>query len=83
MNALSHAPNLQTIIVPGRLALSRDAGRSLETLAKNSSLKKLWLTLSEDEYASPEIVTQVEYICARAKFRGLAALKPPPLLVNH
>lgn len=79
VNALAHAPNLQTIIIPGRLVLS--AYLNVETLAKNQSLKKIWLTLSEGEYTSFEMVTRLESICARANFRGLATLMPPPPFV--
>lgn len=77
-DAMAHIPNLHTITVPESIVMDPP---TMRMLAKNRSLKKIWIVLSKDRYISPEFITIMEEQCASAHFRGLAALKLPLVLV--
>lgn len=76
-DALANVPNLHTITVPEGMIMNPP---NMKMLAKNRSLKKIWIALSKHNI-SPEFITMMEGQCASAHFRGLAAPKLPLVLV--
>lgn len=79
-NGLVHAPNVQTITIPGGAALGFHNG--IEILARNRSLQKIWLACPEED--SPYCgIAQLKELCARVNPRDIVALKLPRTLVIH